>query len=71
MVGIPTSGHRNVGGGDIVGGDIYPSLSERHHPVYCDSSNTRAMSGVGTAAGSTGVIMVVVAGQEISRPRLG
>ena len=62
-VGITTSGHINIGGGDRVGEDICSTPPEHHHPVYPNSSNTGAISGVGTAAGGMGVIVVVGAGQ--------
>ena len=62
-VGIPTSGRSNGGGGDRVGGYICPTPPEHHRPVYCDSSDTGAMSGVGMAAGSMVFIVVVISGQ--------
>ena len=44
---------------------------EYHRPVYRNLYNTGAMSGVGMADASMGVIMVVGSVQEIPRPRLG
>ena len=70
-VGIPTSGSSNGDGGDRVGGDICPPLPEHHIPVYCDSSNTGAIYGVGKLVGSMGFIMLVGAGKDTPNPRLG
>ena len=69
VVVIPASGRRNVGSGARGGGDTFPLPTEHHRPVYCDSSDTGAMSGRGTAAGITGVTIVVVAGRYRHRPR--
>ena len=63
---ISGSGSDNDRGGDGGGGDICPSLTEHHFPVYCYSSNTRDMSGGITAVGSKGVTAVV--GAERDRP---
>ena len=56
---IPASGRSDRGGGARGGGYICPLPPKHCCPVYCDSYDTGAMPGGGTAAGSMGINMVV------------
>ena len=68
-MGICASGCRDVDGGIIGGGDIHPPPIEHHHPVYCDSSDTVAISGGIPKDGSTRENTAVGAGRSINRPK--
>ena len=63
---VTSYGCSDGGGETIGGGDIHHLPLEYHISVNLDLSNTGAMSGSGTASGSIGDMVVVVAGR--SRP---
>ena len=45
QMGLPISGHINYGSGVGGGGDVHSPPPEYHRPVYCESSDTGAISG--------------------------
>ena len=61
-MGVPNLGGGNGGSGTRGGGDIRPKTPEYHSPVYCDSSDTGAVSGGEAAAGNMGGPAVVESG---------
>ena len=68
---IPASGNSNDNDGTRLSGDISNLYPEQLRPVYYESSNTGAMSGGISAAGSKCVMIVVVSEWSIPRPRRG
>ena len=58
-VGLPTTGRGNDGSGFGVGGDVCNPPIEYHHQVYCNSSDTGAMS-VGKATNRSTCDLTVV-----------
>ena len=61
---VPASGRGNGGGGYQGGGYIRPQQPEHFLPVYFYSYDNVFMPGVGTAAGSMGIMTVVGAVQN-------
>ena len=49
----PTPGGGYAGGGAEYDQDLHHSLSEKNFPIYCDSSDTGAVSGGGVAPRGT------------------
>ena len=63
-MGLPTdeSGNFDIGVGGGV--DVHPTLPEYHHPVYCHSYDTRAMSGGRVKYGSVSNTAMVGVGRN-------
>ena len=58
-MGLPACGSSDGGGGTGGGGEILSPPPEKHQPIYCNSSDTGAICGGGTADGRTGDMAVV------------